>query len=360
MNQGKVIVIYGARQVGKTTLSKRLAAKYDGVFLNCERGSVKNLLQSRNISQFQLTLGERNCVILDEAQRIEGIGEILKLFVDEIPDIQIIATGSSSFDLANETAEPLTGRKVTFTLYPISVTEAGFSPVSFTESLPDILRYGLYPDILMTKDEKKKRILLDELASDYLYRDVLEYGHMKKPELLMKLLKAIALQLGSEVSLRELATLLQTSGETIDRYIHLLEQSFVIFRLPSFSRNLRKELAKKQKIYFFDLGIRNSLLQNFTPIDLRNDIGALWENFFITERMKHHQKNREKVNMYFWRTYDQKKIDLIEEKDGEIVATEIKWNNRKKKKLPRDFLLAYPESTTACVSPENFMTFFSG
>jgi len=359
MNQGKIIVIYGARQVGKTTLSKRLAEKYDGVFLNCERVSVRDLLLSRNVPQFQLTVGDSNCVILDEAQKIRGIGEILKLFVDEIPNIQIIATGSSSFDLANETAEPLTGRKVTFTLYPISVTEAGFSPINFKESLPDILRYGLYPDILTTRDEKRKRVLLDELASDYLYRDVLEYGHMKKPELLMKLLKAIALQLGSEVSLRELATLLQTSGETIDRYIHLLEQSFVIFRLPSFSRNLRKELAKKQKIYFFDLGIRNSLLQNFTPIDLRNDIGALWENFFITERMKHHQRTREKVNMYFWRTYDQKEIDLIEEKDGEIVATEIKWNDRKKKKLPRDFLLAYPESKTACVSPENFMGFFS-
>ncbi len=353
--EGKIIVLYGARQVGKTTLCKQILKKHDGVYFSCEQENIKSLLRSRNISAFKLALNGKKLVVFDEAQKLIGIGEILKLFIDECPEIQIIATGSSSFDLANQTAEPLTGRKITFTLYPFSIKETGVSILDFSEKITEIMQFGLYPDIFNTHELQKKQQKLNELASDYLYKDVLEFENLKKSDLLMKLLKALALQVGSEVSYRELAQLLDTSGETILRYLNLLEKSFVIYRLASFSRNLRKELVRKQKIYFYDLGIRNSLIQNFAPLDLRTDTGFLWENFCIIERLKHNQAQNLSKNYYFWRTYDQKEIDFIEESNGKLEAFEMKWSTKNKRvKVPKDFLETYPKSSFSVINPDNF------
>jgi predicted AAA+ superfamily ATPase len=351
--QNRVLILYGARQVGKTTLCKHILKERDGVFFNAEKPWLRQLFLSRNISAILSSLEGKNLGIIDEAQKIFGIGEILKLLVDERPDIQWIATGSSSFDLANETAEPLTGRKITFTLYPPSLSELEISPLVFGEKLESLLVYGSYPAVVLEENMDRKKLLLSELASDYLYKDVLEFETLKRPDILLKLLQALALQLGSEVSLRELSVLLKTSGETIERYLSLLEKSFVIFPLSSFARNLRKELVRKKKYFFYDLGIRNALIQNMAPISLRNDRGALWENFCILERRKFLQRENLMANSYFWRTYDQKEIDYVEEREGTLTAFEMKWSTQKKVKIPKDFRLSYPVSEFLVLTPEN-------
>ena len=357
--QNKVLVLYGARQVGKTTISKYLTEKHAGLYLNCERNEVKNVFLSRNPEKILSYVGEKKFIVLDEAQKIASIGEILKLLIDTYPERQFLATGSSSFNLANQTTEPLTGRKITFVLYPLSLTELNQNKFVLQNQLENFLLYGMYPDIVKTKSVDVKKVKLDELAGDYLYKDVLEFENLKRSDLLHKLLQALALQLGNEVSYHELAVLLQTSTETIQRYIQLLEQSFVIYRLSSLSRNLRKELAKKVKIFFYDLGVRNSILQNFTPIDLRNDIGALWENFCINERKKLMQRQMQKANTYFWRTYNQKEIDYIEEKDNFMKAFECKWNSKKIVKVPKDFADNYPQSSFNVINQENYFKFLT-
>jgi len=346
-----------ARQVGKTTISKQLLEKHNGIYFNADKLQIRDLFESKNVSKIISNLDGKTFAIIDEAQKIPGIGEVLKILIDEHPEIQWLATGSSSFDLANETAEPLTGRKKTFTLFPLSISEMKIPTLDFSETLESLLIYGSYPDIFLEKNESKKRLLLNELSNDYLYKDVLEFELLKKSDLLHKLLQAIALQLGSEVSHHELAVMLQTSPETIQRYLSLLEKSFVIFPLSSFSRNLQKELGKKKKYYFYDLGIRNSLIQNMAQITLRNDIGALWENFCIVERMKYIQKQERIVNNYFWRTYDQKEINFIEE-DGILRAFEMKWNTKKIKKAPKDFLEAYNNVIFSNITPDNFLEEF--
>lgn len=356
--KGKAIIIYGPRQVGKTTLAKQILERHNGKFVNCEILSIREILSSQNPDKIKSFLGDAKLVVLDEAQKVQNIGTTLKILVDTYPEIQIIATGSSSFDLANEVVEPLTGRNIKFTLFPISLFElySQFDKFTLNDKLNDFLIYGTYPDIIgHSLDEMQT--LINEIASDYLYQDVLAFQNLKKPELLGKLLKALALQLGNEVSYQELATMLQTSNETIQHYIELLEKSFVIFRLSSFSRNLRNELGRKTKIYFYDLGIRNSILQNYTPIENRNDIGALWENFCIVERMKRNQRKSRLKNMYFWRTYTQKEIDYIEEADGKLLAVEFKWGGRKKVKKPAEFFEVYENSTFQVVTPENFLEF---
>lgn len=262
---------------------------------------------------------------------------------DTWPDIQIIATGSSSFDLLNELSEPLTGRNIKFLLYPLSYAEIGrHNHVSvMDERLELFLRFGMYPDIV-DRPETQKIMLLDELANDYLFRDILKIDVLKRTEVLKNLLKALALQMGNEVSYNELSRLLKVSVETVQRYIEILERSFIILKLGSFSRNLRKELARSQKFYFYDLGLRNGLLQNFNSLDTRPDTGALWENFCMIERMKANQRNQRMVNMYFWRTYDQKEIDLIEETAGNLYAWEFNYSPVQKVKKPAEFLKTYP------------------
>lgn len=359
IGKGKVILIFGARQVGKTTISKHLIANsQNALFLNCERLIVKEALESKNIDSIVQLFNGAKLVVLDEAQKIADIGTVLKLLIDEKPDIQVIATGSSSFDLHNEVNEALTGRNIKFTMFPLSIQEfsKGKDNIMLKEKLENMLRFGMYPDIV-DRVEIQKIDLLDSIATDYLYRDVLEFQNIKKSSLLINLLKALALQLGNEVSHRELSQLLGTSVETVQKYLILLEQSFVIFRLGSFSRNLRKELSNNNKYYFFDLGIRNSLIQNYNTLNNRTDKGALWENFMIVERKKHLDAINKKVNHYFWRTYDQKEIDLVEESGGTLSCYEFKYKDKKKTKIPHEFLETYPNSTFEEINSENFWKF---
>jgi predicted AAA+ superfamily ATPase len=359
--KGKVIIIYGARRVGKTTLVKQVLKEYPvSKYINCELLQYRTALETTNSALLKDIIGSNKLVVLDEAQSIPDIGLILKIIVDTFPETQIIATGSSSFDLANIISEPLTGRMRKYTLYPFS-----FAEISRVYSLADLmarkdryLRFGLYPEVY-DKSEDDAIEELNELASNYLYKDVLQYQNIKKPNLIIDLLRALALKLGSEVSIHELAKLLKQNSHTVLRYIELLEKSFVIFRLRAFSRNIRTEISKTQKIYFFDLGIRNSLIQNYNPLTLRNDTGGLWENFCILERMKYLENNRKFVNTYFWRTYNQQEVDYIEDYGGTLHAFEFKYSTDKKASIPKAFSSAYPEHSFTQITPENFHQLFS-
>jgi len=359
--QGKVIILYGPRQVGKTTLAHEIISGQSGaLYLNCERQQVWELLNSGNHDRIRQYLGDAKIVVFDEAQKISQIGSLLKLLIDTYPEIQYLATGSSSFDLSNALSEPLTGRNVKFIMYPVSLIELSshFNRFQKDEMLETLLLFGSYPDII-DRPEYQKLKLLDELTSDYLFRDVLRFENIRRSDVLVNLLKAIALQIGNEVSMRELSSLLKVAVETVQRYLLLLEQSFVLFSLPSFSRNLRNEISKGRKYYFYDLGIRNNLLQNFTPLSSRNDIGQLWENFCIIERIKQNQAKDRRVNMYFWRTYQQQEIDLIEEHEGILDTFEFKWKSRPGQKLPTGFRNAYPQSTFQIIDRENYHNFLT-
>lgn len=356
--QGKVLILYGARQVGKTTLSKQLIANnQDALYINCELFSAKELLESGNLERIRSFLGDAKLVVLDEAQKIRKIGSLLKLIHDTYPQIQLIATGSSSFELSGELSEPLTGRNVKFILYPVALSELQPNNNAFQleERLHEFLRFGMYPEIIQ-RNENQKITLLDQMAGDYLFKDVLSFENLKRPELLLNLLKALALQLGNEVSFRELSLLLKVTIETVQRYIELLEKSFVLFRLPSFSRNLRNELTRNHKFYFYDTGVRNSLLHNYLPLDARTDTGAMWENFCVIERLKFNQRNKRNASLYFWRTYQQQEIDLIEECNGKIEAFEFKWNPAAKHKIPSEFIKTYQTEITV-IHRENFRSF---
>jgi uncharacterized protein len=356
--KGKVLIIYGPRQVGKTTLAKSILDQHpDSLYLNCERPNVGELLRSGNLERMRSYIGNVRLVVFDEAQKIPKIGEILKLLIDTYPEIQYLATGSSSFNLISELSEPLTGRNVKFIMYPLALRElsARYDAFQIDEKVPELLRFGSYPDIVDRSDNEKIQ-LLEELTSDYLFRDVLSIEKVRKSDLLVNMLKAIALQVGHEVSFRELSGLLKISVETVQKYIQLLEKSFVLFSLPSFSRNLRKEIGSSRKYYFYDLGIRNSLINNFNPPEIRNDTGQLWENFCLMDRIKRNQALGRTVNYYFWRTYDQKEIDLLEESEGRLSAIEFKWKSQKIKP-PSDFLNAYPGSLFQVVTRENYRDF---
>lgn len=320
--KGKVLILYGARRTGKTTLVKHLLTKFSekSAYINCELQEYKDALSTTNSGLLAEFIGNRELIIFDEAQHISNIGLVLKVLVDTFPQVQFIATGSSSFELSGMVSEPLTGRSRQFLLLPFSLEEIGQSlnPIQIKANLPNFLRFGLYPQVFNSIGDDKIEELA-EISSNYLYKDLFQFEQIKKPDLLFKLLAAIALQTGNESSLNELAQITGTNVHTVKRYLELLEKSFVIFRLNSFSRNLRKELAKSQKIYFYDVGIRNAVIRNFNEMNLRTDVGGLWENFCINERIKFNQNHRRFVNTYFWRTYDQKEIDYIEEKDGHLT-----------------------------------------
>jgi hypothetical protein len=359
--QERVLVLYGARRVGKTTLVKQLLAAHADRrtrYLNCDLLSVRAGLQVEEATGLKAFLGEQDLVVLDEAQQIENIGRILKILVDEYPEMQLIATGSSSFGLGNQATEPLTGRMIRFELFPLSLSElAGDQGYSAVEPRLDfLLRYGAYPAIVNLA-EAEARVALDELASNYLYRDALAFVGMRKSAILVKLLELLARQIGHEVSYQELAQALGVDRRTVIGYIDLLEQCFVLFRLGAFSRNLRKEVSKSVKIYFYDLGVRNAIIQNFAPLALRNDVGALWENFCIVERLKLLHYRQQFVNQYFWRTYDQKEIDYLEEADGVLAGYEFKWNPAARFKAPADFLQAYPGSQVERIDRSNYWRF---
>ncbi len=357
--KGKVIIIYGARQVGKTTLVKEIQKKQTdkAVYLNCDEPDIRQSLINKTSTELKSFLGNNRLVILDEAQRVKNIGLTLKLIVDNYPKIQIIATGSSSFDLSNEIVEPLTGRKTEFYLYPLSLEELKnvYSEIEIDRLLESRMIFGMYPEIVFESDisvgEKLKN-----LAKSYAYKDILQYQNIKNPEVLEKLLQALALQISNEVSYNELASLIGVNKITIANYIQILEKAFVIFRLAPFSRNLINELRKTRKIYFFDNGVRNALINNLNPLNLRSDAGALWENFMISERIKRNNNSGRDVNLYFWRTFQQQEIDCIEEYQTALSSFEFKWG-KNKSKVPVAFLRAYPEAIVETINKENYKEF---
>lgn len=346
--KGKVVIVYGARQVGKTTLVKKILAEYGnkGRYFNCEHISVQRALRNIEPEPIRAFFGNARCIVLDEAQKISHIGLILKVLVDEYPDMQIIATGSSSFELADKVSEPLTGRHFTFMLLPLSLHEiaTGRGTSEIESKMENLLRFGIYPEVFSISSEQEKKDMLDEIVSDYLYKDVLSFERIKKSDMLKNLLELLALQLGQEVSYQELGKQLGINRITVQKYIDILEKSFVLFRLRAFSRNKRKEISKSVKIYFYDLGVRNGIIQNYNPPRLRNDKGAMWENFCIIERMKMNELRRHRPNIYFWRTYTQKEVDYIEEEGGKIRGYEFKWNDEKKISVPQNFVDRYATS----------------
>ncbi len=362
--KGKIIIIYGARQVGKTTLAKSIINKVSpqsSGYLNCDENDIRQMLTRADTStQLKEIIGNRKLIVIDEAQRVQEIGIKLKLLVDAFPDQQIIATGSSSFDLANTIAEPLTGRNVSFWLYPFSLNELQtiYSAVEIHRLLETILTYGTYPAIIKAVSLEEKQTDVSYIANNYLYKDIFKFQGLKASAVIVKLLQALALQIGNEVSYNELSGLLGIAKETVASYINLLEQAFVIFTLLPFSRNKRKELRKLRKIYFYDTGIRNALVNNFNPFSLRNDTGQLWENYIIAEYQKKWFWLTGKPNFYFWRTYEQQEIDLVEEKTGKIEAFEIKWKNTRSKP-PKAWRDAYPNSGWTSITKDNFIQFLS-
>lgn len=355
---GKAIIVIGARQVGKSTLFKLILEKqeYKALQLNCDEPEVRDMLSNINTAELRLLIADNRIVVIDEAQRVENIGMTLKLITDNFPDVQLLVTGSSSFDLQDKLNEPLTGRKYEYHLYPISTAElmASNGLLGVKQTLEQRLVYGSYPDILNHADDAKE--LLMNLAGSYLYKDLLTLESVRRPVLLGKLLTALALQVCSEVSYNELAQTVGTDNKTIEKYIDLLEKCYIVFRLNGFNRNLRSELKKSKKIYFFDNGIRNAILQNFAPLSLRQDAGALWENFIISERIKRNHYLGRYVNSYFWRTTQQQEIDYVEECDGQFSIFEMKWNPRRANtQFPSSFLTAYDVKEKAVVTPENWI-----
>ncbi len=355
--KGKAIVLIGARQVGKTTLLKGLTQSIDNVlWLNGDELFTRTLLQDVSIEKFRSLIGNKQLVIVDEAQRIENIGLKMKLITDHMPQIQLVLTGSSSFDLANRVNEPLTGRKWEYTLFPLSFSEMAnyTSPFEEIKHLPIRLVYGYYPDVVTHPGDEQE--VLKQITDSYLYKDILEWERVKKSDKLVRLLQSLAFQVGSEVSMTELGQQVDLDKNTVEKYIMLLEQSQVIFRLGSLSRNLRNELKTARKIYFYDNGVRNALINNFNDIAMRDDIGALWENWMISELVKKRHYDRHFANHYFWRTTQQQEIDYIEESAGRFIAYEFKWNPKKKAKVSQSFLKAYPNAEITTVNSDNFYT----
>jgi predicted AAA+ superfamily ATPase len=356
---GKAIVVLGARQVGKTTLLRHIlnAQELPYLWLNGDEPDVQALFQNASTDRLKIFFGNASIIVIDEAQRIPDIGLRLKLITDGIPNVQLLVSGSSSFDIANALNEPLTGRKWEFQLFPISFAEMvdASNLISEMRMIPHRLVYGYYPDVIQHPGDEKE--VLSQLVDSFLYKDILMLEQLKKSDAVVKLLRALAYQVGAQISYHELGQICGLSSKTVEKYIQVLEKTFVIFRVGSFSRNLRNELKKSHKIYFQDNGVRNALIQNFSLIEQRKDQGALWENFIISERIKFLQYQRRKVNHWFWRTTDQVEIDWIEEEDGVLRAFEFKYNPKKSQHFPKRFLTHYPEATVQTITPENMYAF---
>lgn len=356
MGDNKAIILLGPRQSGKTTLVQSLVEESGKkvLWLNGDETDVRSLLAKPTSTRLKNIIGKNNIVVIDEAQRIENIGLCIKLITDNIPKVKVIATGSSSFELSNRINEPLTGRKWEFFLLPFSFAEMAAEHGLLNEKrlLEHRMVYGYYPEVVNNEGDEKAR--LQQLADSYLYKDILTWEKIQKPDRLEKLVQALALQMGSEVSFHELG---QTSGldnETVEKYVALLEKAFIIFRLSSLSRNLRNELKKSRKIYFYDNGLRNAVINQFNSLAIRNDKGALWENFLITERKKFLYNEGLHTNQFFWRTHTQREIDYVEERDGILSAYEFKWKEKSLKKFPSAFLKAYPDTVTENITRDNF------
>ena len=358
MFAGKAIIVIGARQVGKTTLMKTILDNSGkrALSLNCDEPDIRDMLTGMGTPQLRTLIGENEIVMIDEAQRVKDIGMTLKRITDNFHDVQLLVTGSSALDMQDKLNEPLTGRKLEYYLYPISTVEIMESSgyLSTVRLLETRLIYGSYPDIL--NDPQRAKQYLVNLSGSYLYKDILSLEGVRRPVVVEKLLKALALQVSSEVSYNELAQTTGTDSKTVEKYVDLLQKCHIIFQLNGLSRNVRTELKKGKKIYFYDNGIRNSIIQNFAPLTLRQDIGALWENFIVSERIKANHYNGRYVNTYFWRTTRQQEIDLIEESDGAFSLFEMKWNPKKGRvAFPSNFLEAYNVRDKTTVTPDNYL-----
>ena len=355
----KAIILLGPRQVGKSTLMEQLKSSFAQpvIMWNGDEADIRNLLKNPTSTKLKVLIGNAKTLIIDEAQRIEDIGLTLKLIVDQIKEVKVIATGSSAFELANKTNESLTGRKWEYQLYPISFEEMVEYHGLLNEKrlLQQRMVFGYYPEIVNHPGEERLR--LKQLVDSYLYKDILIWERILKPEKLEKLLQALAFQVGSEVSYHELGQLAGLDNQTVEKYITLLEKAFIIFRLSALNRNLRNELKKSRKIYFYDNGLRNAIINNFNAVTLRDDVGALWENFLMSERQKYLAYHDIDVLKYFWRTHTQQEIDYIEEKNGEIDAYEFKWNSKARVKFSNAFTEAYQPKTKMVIHSENFEEF---
>ncbi|MGB5218759.1 MAG: ATP-binding protein [Smithella sp.] len=362
LKPNKVLVIYGSRQTGKTTLLKK--------FLSESKGSFRYKLDSGDDVNTQIVLGSSDfkkiinyakgydLIAIDEAQRIKNIGMGLKILIDQLPNIKIIVTGSSSFELAGQIGEPLTGRKITLTLFPLSQIEMGrlYNDYDLRSRLDDYLIFGGYPEVLTSDNIADKKRILEELVGSYLLKDILELEKVKNSKLLLDLLRLLAFQVGNEVSLSELGKQLGIDSKTVARYLDLFEKSFVLINLRGFSRNRRKEITSKSKYYFLDNGIRNAVIANFNPLDIRDDIGRLWENFLVVERLKKQSYHPIYANNYFWRTWEQKEIDWVEERDGKLFGYEFKWKSKPRKSCAA-WKENYPDASLEIINNENYLAF---
>jgi len=359
--QNKALIIYGPRRVGKTTLLESFLNRTNLKYKLDSGDNIRtqNTLSSQDFKQILEYAQGYELIAIDEAQQIPNIGMGLKIIVDQIPGIKVIATGSSSFDLSSQVGEPLTGRKRTIELFPVAQLEllSLFNKHELKERIDEYLVYGGYPEIITSKTKGEKKLLLEELVDSYLMRDILTLERIKNSKTILDLLKLLSFQVGNEVSINELATQLSIDGKTVNRYLDLLEKAFVIVRVGGFSRNLRNEITNKCKYYFLDNGIRNAVINQFNDLDSRNDIGQLWENFIFTERLKKCSYQNIFGSRYFWRTYNQKEIDIVEEREGKLFGYECKWSSNKKTKAPKEWSEGYPQADYQIINPKNYIDF---
>jgi hypothetical protein len=361
LKAGKALLIYGPRQVGKTTLLQNFL-KNTPLKYKLDSGDnirTQQTLGSQDFSQILSYVEGYELLAIDEAQNIPNIGMAIKIIVDQMPNIRVILTGSSSFELAGQVGEPLTGRKQTLTLYPLAQAEllSSYNKFELRENLEDFLIYGSYPEVVLASTGKQKIDVIAEISNSYLIKDILAFDRVKNSKVLLDLLKLLAFQVGSEVSLTEIGTKIGVDYKTVQRYLDLLEKAFVIIRLGGFSRNLRNEITNKAKYYFLDNGIRNSLIAQFNGLSQRNDIGQLWENFIFIERLKHRAHQSIYANMYFWRTYNQQEIDLVEDRDGKLHGYEMKWSASKMPNAPHQWTEAYSNSSYEIITPDTYQKF---
>ena len=360
--RNKAIIVVGPRQVGKTTLLRMLVSDTERKVLmwNCDEPDVRRKLSEPTSTELRAEIGDADLLLIDEAQRVRDIGITLKLMIDNFPEKQLVVTGSSAIELSNSINEPLTGRKYEYVMYPFSVEELinEFGAREERRMLERRLVYGSYPEVVNNAGEERE--VLTDLVGSYLYKDIFSFQDVRKPEIIEQLLQALALQVGSEVSFNELGRLLGLNSVTVQRYIDLLEKSFVVFHLRSFSRNVRSELKKSRKIYFWDNGVRNAVIGDFKALGLRTDVGALWENYVISERLKHNAYSSFYGKSYFWRTQMQQEVDYVEDIDGVLHAYEFKWSKTKQPRLTETFAKNYPDHTFEVVSPDNYQDFVRG